>query len=102
VAEPFGLVVVEGMAAGLPVVASAAGGPLEVITDGVDGRLFPPGDIAALADILMALAADPELRSRLGAEAVKRATAFSPDRIAANVSAVYDDLLGTSSAAKRR
>ena len=42
--EPFGQVVVEGMAAGLAVVAADAGGPAEVITHGVDGLLYPPGD----------------------------------------------------------
>ncbi|HVM06426.1 MAG TPA: glycosyltransferase [Acidimicrobiales bacterium] len=91
--EPFGLVVVEGMAAGLPVVAAAAGGPLEVVTDGVDGRLFAPGDVAALAAALAELAADPRLRARLGSAARVTAAAFSPERVAAATSAAYDDLL---------
>lgn len=47
--EPFGQVVVEGMAAGLPVVAADAGGPAEVIPDGVDGLLYLPGDADALS-----------------------------------------------------
>ena len=53
--EPFGQVVIEGMAAGLAVVASDAGGPAEVITHEVDGLLYPPGDVAALAVLLRRL-----------------------------------------------
>ena len=50
--EPFGQVIIEGMAAGLPVIASAAGGPLELIEHGVDGWLYPAGDTEALAQAL--------------------------------------------------
>lgn len=50
--EPFGAVVVEGLAAGCVVVAAAAGGPAEVITHGVDGLLYEPGDAYALATVL--------------------------------------------------
>ncbi len=91
--EPFGQVVVEGMAAGLPVIASDAGGPAEVITDGVDGLLCPPRDAAALAEHLRRLADDPDERARLGAAARLRATAFRPDRIAGDVREAYDQVL---------
>lgn len=47
VAEPFGQVIVEGMAAGLPVIATDAGGPREIITDGVDGLLVAPDSVDA-------------------------------------------------------
>jgi glycosyltransferase involved in cell wall biosynthesis len=87
--EPFGQVVVEGMALGLPVVASGAGGPAEVITDGVDGLLYPPGDVSALASLLRKLADDPGLRRRLGDEGVSTAAKYAPDVIAAQVEAVY-------------
>jgi glycosyltransferase involved in cell wall biosynthesis len=90
--EPFGLVVAEGMAAGLPVVAAAAGGPLEVVTDGIDGLLFAPGDVDALASALRELK-DGELRSRLGSAAKARSEVFAPERIAAQVSTFYDRLL---------
>lgn len=50
--EPFGLVMIEAFAHGRPVIASRAGGPLEVITDGSDGWTFPPGDTGALAALL--------------------------------------------------
>ena len=64
--EPFGRVIIEGMAAGRPVVASALGGTVEIIADGVDGLLTPAGDPAALAAALRRLLADPEERERLG------------------------------------
>jgi len=89
VPEPFGQVVIEGMALGLPVVATGAGGPAEVITDGVDGLLYPPGDARALAALLRKLADDVGLRGRLGAAAVSTAAKYAPDVIAAQVEAVY-------------
>ena len=89
VPEPFGNVVLEGMAAGLAVVASGLGGPAELIEDGVNGLLYPPGDIAALARALQRLGADPELRRRLGQAAQASAADYSPDQIARRVMAVY-------------
>ena len=91
--EPFGQVVVEGMAAGLPVIAANAGGPAEIITDGVDGLLVLPGDVAALAAGLRRLAGDSALRARLGAAARRRASDFAPDRIAPKVMHVYRAVL---------
>lgn len=89
VAEPFGQVVVEGMAAGLAVIAADAGGPAEVITDGVDGLLTPPNAPDALAIALRTVGADRELRHALGAAAQQRARDFTPDRIAAQTAQVY-------------
>lgn len=74
--EPFGQVVVEGMAAGLAVLAADAGAPAELIRDGVDGLLVPAADEAALVAALRRVAADPALRARLGATARIRATGF--------------------------
>jgi glycosyltransferase involved in cell wall biosynthesis len=91
-AEPFGLAVVEGMAAGLPVVASASGGPTEVIDHEANGLLYAPGDVDALASALRRLRADPELRRRLGAAARASAGEFSPDAIALRIRDVYDTL----------
>jgi glycosyltransferase involved in cell wall biosynthesis len=88
--EPFGQVVVEGMAAGLPVVAPSSGGPSEVIEHGVEGLLYPTGDVQALADSLGQLAEDPGLRDRLGAAGRRRARDFEPSAIAAEVMEVYD------------
>jgi glycosyltransferase involved in cell wall biosynthesis len=53
--EPFGLVAIEAFARARPVIASAAGGPLEIVTPGSDGWLFPPGDAESLAKVLAGL-----------------------------------------------
>lgn len=93
VPEPFGQVVVEGMAAGLPVIATNAGGPAEVITDEVDGLLVPPGDVSALAAALRRIAVDHDLRVRLGGAATATAQQFSPDVIGRQMRELYDELL---------
>lgn len=87
--EPFGQVLIEGMAANLPVVASRAGGPAEIITDGTDGLLYPLGDVAALAEILVQLDAAPRLCARLGHAAARRARDFSGDSIAGQIMGAY-------------
>lgn len=63
--EPFGIVVLEAMAHGRAVVAAAAPGPREIISDGVDGLLVPPASPPALADALAALLEDPSRRQAL-------------------------------------
>ena len=87
--EPFGQVVLEGMAAGVAVVASAAGGPTELITDGVNGILTTPGDSAELASVLQRLVADPKLRAALGARGQARSRAFTPTRVALELLEIY-------------
>jgi glycosyltransferase involved in cell wall biosynthesis len=94
--EPFGRVIVEGMAAGLPVLAAAGGGPDEIVTEGVDALLYPPGDVDALAATLRRVAADAGLAERLGRAAVERARAFSPELAAAQTSAFYRRVLETA------
>jgi glycosyltransferase involved in cell wall biosynthesis len=91
--EPFGRVVVEAMAAAVPVIAANAGGPAEIISAGVDGLLYPPGDIEALADGLRRLAHDPGLRERLRTAGRERARDFAPDRVASEFMVVYKDLM---------
>jgi glycosyltransferase involved in cell wall biosynthesis len=91
--EPFGQVVVEGMLAGVPVVASRGGGPAEIITDGIDGVLYPPGDVEALAGILTRLDGDPELRGKLAEAASIRAGDFGPERVAELTMQAYADAL---------
>ena len=91
--EPHGQVVVEAMAAGVPVIAAAAGGPAEIVTDGVDGVLVPPGDVAALANALTRLAADARLRTELGAAGRRRADAYRGAVIAPRIAAVYHSVL---------
>ena len=81
--EGFGLVLVEAMACGLPVVSfDCPAGPDEIITDGVDGLLVPSGDVQALAEKLMALMADEDLRQRLGKRARQTAQRYDMTVIA--------------------
>jgi glycosyltransferase involved in cell wall biosynthesis len=101
VPEPFGQVVVEGMACGLAVVASAAGGPLEIITRGTDGELFPPGDVEHLASLLVELDADPARRARLGEAGIRRSLDFRPEPVAAGVERFYELVLDHDQAARR-
>jgi glycosyltransferase involved in cell wall biosynthesis len=91
-AEPFGQVVVEGMAAGCAVVASRPGGPAEIVRDGVDGLLVDGGDRAQLTAALDRLLGDPALRGRLGAAGRARAAAFDVDGSARVVAALLDEV----------
>jgi glycosyltransferase involved in cell wall biosynthesis len=70
--EPFGRVAIEAMAHGLPVVAAAHGGLVEIVADRETGALVPPGDAAALAAALERLAASPALRRRWGEAGLRR------------------------------
>ena len=99
--EPFGQVVLEGMGAGLAVVATAAGGPAEIIGDGLTGLLYPPGDVEALANALRRVADDPELRRRLGSAARERVKGFAPDVVADEVLKGYEIALGRSRGGRR-
>jgi glycosyltransferase involved in cell wall biosynthesis len=88
--EPFGQVIIEAQAAGKPIVASNGGGPAELITDGVDGRLFEPGDIDGLSAILRELATDPAQRQRLSQAAEVSAEQYRPPRVRDRVYEIYD------------
>lgn len=80
--EPFGIVALEAMAAGRPVLATRAGGLAEVVADGETGRLVPPRDAEALATALDELASDPELGRRLGRAGRERVRErFSEERM---------------------
>lgn len=95
--EGYGLVAREAMAHGRPVVASAVGGLLEAIEDGVTGVLVPALDIAALRRALEELLADPEQRTRLGAAARHYAVShFSREREVEALLGVYADVSGRS------
>ena len=95
--EPFGLVITEAMALGIPVVAANAGGPVEIITDGVDGFLTDPRDSAAVAARVTALLADPALYQRIGAAGRRTALErFSPGTYVERVAQVYDAALAGS------
>ncbi len=75
VEEGFGLVVLEAMRAGLPVIITSAVGAKDFVTDGVEGWIVPPGDSTALLEKIRWMADHPEERRRMGAAAAQRATA---------------------------
>ena len=83
--EPLGLVALEGMAAGLPVVASNEGGLAEIVREAKAGALVPPGDPAALATALRALAESPVTVDGLPER-------FTAERMLAELQALYDEL----------
>jgi glycosyltransferase involved in cell wall biosynthesis len=94
--EGFGMVLVEAMASGLPVVATRSGGIPDVVNDGTTGLLVPERDAAALAAAAARLLDNPELASRLAAAARADLDArFSPAGIALGFDAVYRRALGT-------
>jgi len=87
--EAMGIVLIEAMAAGKPVVASAIAGYDEVIRSGVDGRLVPAGDAAALAAGLTELLKSEPERRRLSENALARVQRYAWPRVAARVESVY-------------
>jgi glycosyltransferase involved in cell wall biosynthesis len=95
--EPFGQVVAEGMAAGLPVVAATPGGPDEIVENGVSGLLYPSGDVGALADRLRRIARDPVLRARLGEAGRRAAERFQPNVVGPALVDVYRRVLAERS-----
>jgi D-inositol-3-phosphate glycosyltransferase len=80
--EPFGLVPVEAMSSGLPVLGTPVGGSAEFLADGVNCLQFPPGDVEALVGALHTLAGDPQLRARLVAGGRVTAAALGVDQLA--------------------
>lgn len=95
-AEPFGISILEAMAAGIPAVITGAGGPLEIITDHESGLFFEPGDASGLAAQLVRLASDIELRARLVRGARERVTVFDERGIALRIQQVYDEVIGSN------
>ena len=93
-AEPFGQVIIEGMAAARAVVATAGGGVLEIVEDGVTGLLVPMGDGEAMAEAIALLLSSEDMRQQLGAAAQRHvAEHFSIQKTAAEVAEVYAMLL---------
>lgn len=95
--EPFGLAIVEAMAAGLPVIATASEGALEIIEDGATGKLVPIDDADALAHTINALLDNPAERSRLSHNAQLAAREhYSLQRMARDTERVYREVLASS------
>jgi glycosyltransferase involved in cell wall biosynthesis len=91
--EPFGQVVLEGMAAQVPVVAADAGGPAEIVTDGYNGVLYAMGDEAALARALHDLRGDPERRGALIEGGLASVSDYHPDVVAGRLQRLYREVL---------
>jgi glycosyltransferase involved in cell wall biosynthesis len=93
-AEPFGLVLVEAMCRGVPVVAAAAGGPSEILEDG-SGLLFAAGDPRDLGFKLLQLLTEPGMRQRLSEAGYARwAAQFSVERMSQAMWEVYSEAMG--------
>lgn len=92
--EPFGQVIVEGMAAGLPVVATDGGGVPEIVLHGQTGLLVPMNDADAMAAAILLILSSPERAREMGQRGQARARdVFSIERTARAVEAIYDRLL---------
>ena len=88
--ESFGMVLTEALAACTPVIASDIPGYRDVVRDGIEGLLTPPGDALALAEALRSLALDPAARARMAAAARLRAERFAWPHVAAEVLDCYE------------
>jgi phosphatidyl-myo-inositol alpha-mannosyltransferase len=100
--ESFGMVLTEGFAAATPVLASDIPGYRDVVRDGVDGLLVPPGDALALAEALRRLALDHPRRARMAAAARERVERFAWPHVAAEVLDSYEHAISLAEAAQRR
>ena len=101
--EPFGLVAAEAMAAGRAVVAAAHGGLVEIVDDGVTGRLVRPRDAEDLARALDALLAEPDLADRMGRAGRERQRAhFSVERYVRDFDALYARIAAQAAPVARR
>lgn len=96
------LALMESIGAGKPVVATRVGGVPEIVRDGVEGLLVPPSDPAALADALLTLLRDPDLRTRMGAAGRERQQAeFDIHVMVQRLEALYESLFARTGRATR-
>jgi glycosyltransferase involved in cell wall biosynthesis len=91
--ETFGIVVIEAMSMGRPVIASRIAGLADIITDGENGFLAPPGNPEALSQAIQRLVDDPALRKHVGQGALRRAQDFRAGVVVPRIEAVYNELL---------
>lgn len=97
--EGLPMVMIEAMTHALPVVSfDCPTGPADVITDGRDGLLIPPGDVEALGAALVRLVGDRETRIRMGAEAAKTVQEYAPEAVMPRWEALFSELLQAKAA----
>jgi glycosyltransferase involved in cell wall biosynthesis len=100
--EAYGMPVAEGMASGLPVIASASGGLCDLVEDGKTGLLVPPGASDVLAAAIASLLADPARARAYGAAGRDRALSlFTWDQAAQRLAGVYERVLAKRSISLR-
>ena len=93
--EPFGLVITEAMSYGVPVIASDLGAPNEIITDGENGYIVNPAATEKLADIIIKLLADEELRKRIGGSGKQHVeSTYQLEAYGHSIEKLYLDVLG--------
>jgi glycosyltransferase involved in cell wall biosynthesis len=95
--EGMGRVLVEAMAAGLPIVASRVGGILDLIIDGQNGILVPPADAIALEKAISSLLGDKKIRKRMGQVGTKMCRQYSTEAMVERIDGLYRELLGKCS-----
>lgn len=93
--EPFGIVTLEAMAFGRPVVATRGGGVLDCVTDGETGLLVEPGDVDGLRGALSRLIEDADQRKRMGQNARQRSFEFRASAVVPRIEAVYRQVLAS-------
>jgi glycosyltransferase involved in cell wall biosynthesis len=89
--EPFGIVAIEAMAVGLPIVVPDSGGIREVVKQGVNGLLYPALNEQALGEAMMTLAGSPDLVRSMGASGRRMAENFSVEKYLSNLCRLYDN-----------
>lgn len=97
--EPFGLTALEGMSAGLPVVASRVGGLGEIITDRKSGILVPPGNPGSIASAVNELLANPTFAMALARNGRARSNYFAAAKMVEETSKVYEKVVGLNAKA---
>ena len=101
VAETFGIVALEAMSMGKPVIAARSGGLTDVVVDGETGFLVPPGDPRALRQAMQFLLDNPLQRARMGALARQRSMAFRAQSVIPRIEQIYQELIGVNPATAR-
>jgi glycosyltransferase involved in cell wall biosynthesis len=92
--EPFGIVIVEAMIAGKPVVVCDSGGPPEIVLDGVTGLIVPTRKVGPLADALVELLSDPERSREMGEQGRRRALEHFDSRASVRrIEGLYDEIM---------